>query len=55
MISPIEWFWIGYISIGLFIMMEALVESWYWPEYSKPLKIIGGIVSVILWPLVFFT
>ena len=54
MVSVWGWFWIIYISTGLIIMMEALVESWTWPDYSKSIKIIGGIVSVLFWPLVFF-
>jgi hypothetical protein len=43
-----------YVAIGIHLMMEPLVDSWYWKEYSLFIKIAGGILSVLLWPLIFF-
>lgn len=54
MISALGWFWIIYISIGIFVMMEAIVESRSWTEYPKSIWVIGSIVSVLVWPLIFF-
>lgn len=54
LLTPLEWFWLIYISAGIFIMAEAIVESWSWPEYSKGIKILGGILCVVTWPLIFF-
>ena len=44
------WFWFLYISIGLFAMMNHLVEAWYLPEYSITVKIISMTIIVLIWP-----
>ena len=43
-----------YVAAGTFIMMDVLVDSWYWEGYSPFIKIAGGALSVLLWPLIFF-
>jgi hypothetical protein len=50
----ISWFLIIYVATGTYIMMDVLVDSWYWEEYSPFVKITGGFVSVLLWPLIYF-
>jgi hypothetical protein len=42
------------VAIGTYIMMDVLVDSWYWEEYSPFVKIVGGATSVLLWPLIYF-
>jgi len=54
MLSPFSWFIIIYVSLGTYIMMEAVVESWAWEEYETWIKVIGGIVCVLVWPIIFF-
>ena len=52
--SILTWCLIIYFSTGLYLLMEALVEAWYWDEYSKAIKVLGSIFAVLLWPLMFF-
>jgi hypothetical protein len=54
MISPITWCLLIYVSIGLYILIEAIVEAWYWDEYETWIKVVGSIFAVLLWPLMFF-
>jgi len=54
MLSPFSWFIIIYVSLGTYIMMEAVVESWEWEEFSVSTKIFGTIFSILLWPGIFF-
>jgi hypothetical protein len=57
MFSALTWFWIIYFSIGLLIMMEPLAIIWDNPEYqelSMLAKIVAALISIIVWPLVFF-
>jgi hypothetical protein len=48
------WFFIVYVSIGLFIMMEGLVLTWRISEHPKAVKAIACVISVLIWPLAFF-
>ena len=52
--SILAWFWVLYISLGLLIMMEAIVEAWTWFEYETWIKILVSIISILLWPIIFF-
>jgi hypothetical protein len=57
MFSALTWFWIIYFSIGLLIMMQPLATVWDDPEYhelSTLAKILASVISIIVWPLVFF-
>jgi hypothetical protein len=57
MFSALTWFWIIYLSIGLLIMMEPLATVWDNPDYqelSTLAKIVASVISIIVWPLVFF-
>jgi hypothetical protein len=47
------WFWTIYISIGLYVLMPGLVYAWETSEFSLGIKIVGAIVSVLIWPVVF--
>lgn len=47
------WFWVGYISIGLWILMPGLVYAWEDTDHHPVLKVIGSIVAVLVWPLAF--
>jgi hypothetical protein len=54
MISPLVWFLVVYVSIGLFIMMEGLVLTWRTSHYPKWLVVVGSTVAVLVWPAIFF-
>lgn len=57
MFSALTWFWIIYVSIGCLIMMEPLAQIWDDPEYqdlNTLAKIVAALISIIVWPLVFF-
>jgi hypothetical protein len=57
MFSALSWFWIIYLSIGRLIMMEPLATVWDNPDYqelSTLAKIVASVISIIVWPLVFF-
>jgi hypothetical protein len=57
MFSALTWYWIIYLSIGLLIMMERLATVWEHPDYqelSTLAKIVASVISIIVWPLVFF-
>lgn len=47
------WFWVGYISIGLWILMPGLVFAWDTTDEHPAIKVTGSIVAVLLWPLAF--
>ena len=52
-LSPLTWFWIIYISAGLFLLMDALVIAWQTTDYHWAIKVIGFIISVLIWPVAF--
>ena len=57
MFSAFTWFWIIYAFIGCLMMMEPLVQIWDNPDYkelSTLVKSVAGVISVMVWPLVFF-
>ena len=54
MISPFAWFLIIYTSAGLYLLMDALVFAWEHHEGETWIKVIGTIISVLVWPLMFF-
>jgi hypothetical protein len=57
MFSALTWFWIIYVSIGCLIMMEPLAQIWDDPEYQELGifgKFLAAVISVAVWPLVFF-
>lgn len=47
------WFWVGYISIGLWILMPGIVFAWDTTEEHVLIKAIGTIVAVLIWPIAF--
>lgn len=53
LLSAIAWFWIGYFSLGIFIIMEAMVAAWHSVEDHIAIKIIGTIIAVAIWPVFF--
>lgn len=52
--SITTWFIVIYVCVGTYIMMEPLVESWEWEEYPTWIKICGGLLSILVWPVMFF-
>ena len=54
MISPLTWCIIIYLSAGLYLLMEALVFAWEYHEAEPWIKVVGSIISVLVWPLMFF-
>ena len=54
MISPIGWFFIIYLSLGIFFLMDGIVYAWdNTNEYSTLVKILGTIIAVVMWPTAF--
>lgn len=49
-----SWFWIGYFSLGLWILMPGLVDAWKTTSYAVWLKVVGLTISVLIWPVAFF-
>lgn len=47
------WFWVAYISLGLWILMPGIVLAWDTVDEDKTIKVVGTIVAVLLWPLAF--
>lgn len=54
MISTFSWCVIMYVCVGTYVLMEPLVDSWYWDEFNVFTKIVGGMISILVWPLIFF-
>lgn len=47
------WFWVGYISIGLWILMPGIVHVWETEQDHITIKVLGTALAVLAWPLVF--
>lgn len=47
------WFWVGYISIGLWLLMPGIVYAWDTTDDHPLIKITGSILAVLVWPLAF--
>jgi hypothetical protein len=54
-LTPLAWFWIGYFSLGIFLLMKGIVLAWDTMDYHIAIKIIGTIIAVAIWPLAFIT
>lgn len=48
------WFWVAYISIGTYILIPAIVQVWNTQDNHPILKIIASLVTILVWPLIFF-
>jgi hypothetical protein len=51
--SFLAWFWIIYISAGIFLLMDDLVIVWETSEYHWSIKVVGFIIAVLIWPVAF--
>lgn len=47
------WFWTAYISVGLWILMPGIVEAWETDHSHWGIKVLGTIIAVLGWPLMF--
>ena len=47
------WFWVGYVSIGLWILMPGLVFVWDTEKSPWIIKVIGSIIAILIWPTIF--
>jgi len=45
------WFWVGYFSIGLWLLMPGIVYAWETTDENFIIKCIGVFITVLLWPL----
>jgi len=54
-LSPFAWFWVGYISLGLFLLMEGIVFAWTTTEAHFIIKLIGTTIAVVGWPFAFIS
>lgn len=53
LLSSFAWFWIGYFSLGIFLLMEGIVLAWDTMDSPLPIKIVGTIIAIAIWPLAF--
>jgi hypothetical protein len=54
MISPLMWCLIAYLSVGFYIMIEAIVVAWDIHPANNWIKALGSIIAILFWPLMFF-
>lgn len=47
--------WAIYISVGLWILIPGIVHAWETEDSHWGIKVLGTIIAVVGWPLVFFT
>ena len=45
------WFWIGYISIGLWILMPGIIHVWQTDPQPAIIKLFASILAVAIWPV----
>lgn len=51
----ITWFFIGYFWVGLMLLIEPIVYTWDTrKEVSTLARILGSLVALVFWPLMFF-
>lgn len=51
MLSPIGWAIFIYFAVGTFLLMEGIVYAWdSTTDYSIPIKILGTIIAIAMWP-----
>jgi hypothetical protein len=48
------WFWIFYFTVGICILAEPFVEAWDMTDDHWAIKVGGGILALLIWPVVFF-
>lgn len=47
------WFWVAYLSIGLYLLMPGIVEAWDTVDDDIGVKIIGTLIAILVWPVGF--
>lgn len=53
-LGPLAWFWVAYYSIGLYVLMEAIVIACtVEKDINWVIKCIAIFVAVSIWPVVF--
>lgn len=52
--SILTWVITIYVAVGVSIMMGPLVWVWEADELDPVVKIIGTIISILVWPMIFF-
>ena len=45
------WFFVAYISIGLWLLMPGIVYAWETVDEHWAYKVVGLTAAVIVWPL----
>ena len=55
MFSLFTWFWIIYFTVGFLVTFEGIVVAFQLrPDYEWYVKLIGSVLVLICWPLIFF-
>lgn len=47
------WFWTFYIAVGTYILVPGIVTAWDIDPSPWAIKVLGSILAVLIWPLVF--
>lgn len=49
------WFWTAYIAAGTYLLIPGIVPAWETDDSHWGIKVLGTIIAVVGWPLMFFT